>query len=177
MRAAPAVLVLLTAALPGCGMMEANLDVNTVCLGLPGYVIPGAGASGTVETTVAYDLGSSVPLLSQPNVRYALRLQQVELSPGPGPSAGDLGAIESVAISPLAPAGSSLPEPVLAQYVKGSDPHPTRIVATSRSGADLRRYLSSGTIELRIAAGGALPSEPWSADVQACFLLDVTVGY
>lgn len=161
----------------GCGMLDAKLEAQTVCFTLPDYPILGVPASGTLSTLVSYDLGSDLPILSEKGVSYTLVLKTMQLGVGEGSPAVDLGGIDDLTISPVAPAGTSLPEPTLVRYVKGADLHPTLLEAASSSGDDLAPYVSGGQVEFLATATGTLPASSWAADVKACFQLTVDVDY
>jgi hypothetical protein len=158
-------------------MLDAQLETRTVCFTVTGTPIPASGASGTVEADVEYDLGTALPVLGQPGASYSLTLQELDLSLGQGSAVADLGGVEELDISVLAPAGTSLPEPVLIRYLKGADPHPRRIVAAAETAVDLRPYIESGRVTFQALARGTLPAHPWTADTRACFLLDMSVQY
>lgn len=176
-RALVACLALAAGPLPsGCGMLDAQLEARTVCF-TRAALIPGASGSGTVETDVGYDVGAELPVLTQPGVSYTLALQELDLSVSPGSTPADLGGLDEVDVSVLAPAGTSLQDTQLLRYRKATDPHPLRIAAAAGKTPDLRPYIAGGQITFHTLASGALPSRPWTADARACFLLDVNVRY
>lgn len=160
-----------------CGLLDAQLETRTVCYTPTDNVIPGADGSGSVETDLSLDPGSALPVLSQPGASYRLSLQDLELSPGKGSSVTDLGGVDELDVSVIRPAGTSLPELELIHYLRGTDPHPPRIVAPSETGADLAPYLDGGQMAFHVLARGALPDSPWTAVLRACFLLNVKVDY
>ncbi len=161
----------------GCGMLDAKLEARTVCFTLPDYPIPAAIVPGALSTDITYDLGSDLPILSQDGVRYSLVMQRARLTVGARSPAVNLGDIDQLTISVVAPPGSGLPEPELVRYQRGADPHPTAIEATASSDADLAPYVSGGQVRFLASASGALPEHEWSADVTACFLLTADVSY
>lgn len=161
----------------GCGMLDAQLETRTACLTIGGVPIPGSTASGSVQTGVAFDLGDVLPALSRPGVSYRLTLQELDLSPGPGSTAEDLGGIHELEVSVLAPAGTNLPDPELIHYVRGPGAPPARIAAMAQGDVDLAPYVAGATITFHAVASGTLPAEPWTADARACFLLDIDVRY
>ncbi len=160
----------------GCGMLDAQLEARTVCF-TRGAVIPAASGAGTVETDVGYDVGAQLPVLAQPGVSYSISLQELDLSVPAGSGPADLGGIDEVDVSVLAPAGTSLTDAQLIRYLKGTAPNPTRIAAAAERSVDLRPYIADGQITFHVLATGALPDQPWTADARACFLLDVNVKY
>lgn len=179
-RALPGLLgaALLAASTSGCGMLDARLRAETVCFTTSGSAVPGAPAEGALATEITYDVGDDLPLLSEQGVSYTLALQRLTLSVSAGSPPVDLGAIEGLEVSAVAPPGSGLPEPTLVAYARGSEqPDPTAITAASPSGDDLAPYLSGGQLTFRAAATGAAPAHAWTADVEGCFLLTVDVDY
>ncbi len=159
----------------GCGL-DAQLEARTVCF-TRAALIPAASGSGTVETDIGYDVGAQLHVLTQPGVSYRLTLQELDLSVPPGSPPVDLGGVDEVDVSVLAPAGTSLADTPLIHYLKGADPHPARIAAAAERSVDLRPYLAGGWITFHTLARGALSPQPWTADARACFLLDVNVRY
>jgi hypothetical protein len=160
--------------LSACGL-DAKLEARTVCF-TRAALVPAASAAGTVEADVEYDLGAELPVLTQPGVTYSLSFQELDLSVAPGSAPADLGGVDEVDASVLAPAGSSLADTPVIHYVKGTDPHPTRIAAAAERQIDLAPYVTGGRITFHTLARGTLPSRPWTADARACFLLDVNVN-
>jgi hypothetical protein len=164
-------------ALSGCGVLTAKLEAKTVCATLADYQLPGSDESGAIDTDVTYDLGDSVPIVSDSGTAYDLKLQSVELSLGSDSGLTDLGGLEAASVGILAPPGTALPEPVLISYARGADLHPTSIVVDSPTGLDLQPYVLSKTVSLHVHAAGTLPTQPWHATMKACFALEVTLDY
>ncbi len=162
--------------LSGCGMLDAQLQARTVCFTRTA-VIPAASGAGTVDTDLSYDVSAELPALTQPGESYSITLQELDLSVPAGFAPVDLGGVDEVDVSVLAPTGSTLADTQLIHYLKGSDPHPTRIAAAAENSTDLRPYIAGGQITFHALARGALPDRPWTADARACFLLDVNVKY
>jgi len=171
--------LLLPLLLSACGMLDARLEARTACLTLPEYAIPGAAGAGELSTELSFDLGSALPILSEPDVRYRLRLREATLAVASSAAVADLGGLDAFAVSAVAPAGSALPEPELVRYERpaGGDPRPASVTAPATSDVDLAPYVDAGVLRLHAAARGTLPPSPWRATVTACFLLDVDVEY
>jgi hypothetical protein len=170
---APVALLLAT----GCGLLRAELEVKTVCATLPDYAMPATPVSGTFTTDLTYDLGADLDVLSDPDFSSSLRLQRLELVVAPGSGAIDLTGVETLSATVLPPAGASLPEVVAAQYTRGAAPSPTSLSATTLSDTNLVPYLDAGKALLHLEASGTMPTEPWTATVTACFLMEVAVDY
>ena len=172
-------LVLPLLLLSACGMLDARLEARTACFTLPEYAIPGATGTGELSAPLALDLGEALPFLSEPGVRYRLRLRDVTLGLESSAAVADLGGLDVFAVSAIAPAGSALPEPELVRYERppGADPRPASVTAPATSDVDLAPYVDAGLLRLGASARGALPSSPWRATVTACFLLEVDVEY
>lgn len=161
----------------GCDLLRADIEVKTVCATLPDYAMPGAPASGTFSTDLSYDLGSDLTVLTDSGYTSTLTLTSLELSVGSDSGATDLSQVESLDATVLAPNGSALPPLDAAQYSRGASASETTLFATSLSSANLVPYLQGGTVNLSLQAQGALPVDPWTATVTACFLLEVNMNY
>ncbi len=162
-------------ALAGCG--NATLEARTLCYTASGVTVPGASGSGTVATDLAYDLGSSIPELTNPGLSYSLTLQDVTLSPEKGTTLPALGGLDALDVSVLPPAGSSIPEVQVIHYVQAAGARPAVLHAAAQHQPNLRPYLSGGAIAFHVQATGTLPPDPWTVDAQACFQLQVNVQY
>lgn len=165
--------------LAGCGMLDARLEARTACFTLPEYAIPGATGTGQLSTDLSYDLGSALPILTEPGVRYRLQLRDVTLALTSGAPLADLGSLDAFAVSAVATAGSALPEPELVRYARtaGADPRPASVTAPATNDVDLAAYVDAGRLRLHATASGTLPPSPWRATVTACFELEVDVNY
>lgn len=163
-------------ALAACGpVLFAELKLSSVEVTLPRYQFP---AGQNTSTTITYDLGASVPVISKPNVDYDLRLTRMTLVLTSGPFS-NFDSFDSVRISALPPAGSTLPPLVLVDY---RNPHTTTgmttVTATSSTDADLKPYLAAGKIAvLAEYTGTQLIPTVWYADVTAEFLVRIRVDY
>ena len=160
-------------------MLDARLEARTACFTLPEAAVAGATGAGALSTELAFDLGSALPVLSEPGVEYELRLRDVTLAVASSASAVDLGGVDAFAVSVAAPPGSALPSPELVRYERtaGVDARPASITAPARGGVDLAPYVTDGWLRLDGTATGTLPAVPWRATVTACFLLEVDVEY
>jgi hypothetical protein len=171
------VAALSAAPLSGCSMLDATLEARTVCFTVTDYPITGVPVSGDLSLDIDYDLGSDLPVVSEKGVSYSLVLTHMDLSAGAASPPVDLGGVDLLDVSIVAPAGAGLPDAVLAHYLKGSDPHPVVLSAASSSDRNLAPYVTDGKVTFHTDAGGDLPTSDWTADVRGCFLLTVTVNY
>ncbi len=160
-------------ALAGCG--NATLEARTLCYTVDGVAVPGASGSGTVATDLAYDLGTALPDLTRPGTSYSLTLQEVTLSQGKGSPPSALGGLDQLDVSVLPPSGSSLPEVQVIHYLRKAGSPPAVLQAAAQHQPDLQPYLDGGRLGFHVQATGTLPRDPWTADAQACFLLEVSV--
>ncbi len=137
----------------------------------------GDAGSGTFATDLTYDLGADLDVLDDPDFTSSLRLQRLELAVSPGSGAIDLAGVEALSATVLPPAGSSLPEVVAAQYIRGDAPSATSLAASSLSDANLVPYLTDGKAELHLEASGDHADRALDGHVTACFLMEVSVDY
>jgi hypothetical protein len=170
-----AVLPLTAVLLARCGVLDARLEARTACVTVPDHVVPGAAGATEVSTELALDLGSALPLTGR-GVSYRLFLRDITVENAGTRS--DLGGIETVAVSALAPAGSPLPDPELARWDGTSGEAASwSLTAPATGETDLAPYAADGWLRLRATARGSLPPEPWVATLTACFRLEVDVRY
>lgn len=160
-------------------MLDARLEARTACFTLPDFVVSGATGTGQLSTDLEFDLGSALPVLSEPGVSYRLWLRDVTLDLASSSSLADLGGLDAFTVSPIPPADSALPAPELVRYERsaGGDPAPARITAPASGEVDLAPYVADGWLRLGATAAGTLPRAPWRASVTSCFVLEVDVEY
>lgn len=169
------------ALLAGCGgLLFAELEVPTVTVKLVDQAFPATPPGGDLVAEVRYDLGAQLPSITQPNVKYVLRLTGLELDLTSSSNVADFGGVQEVRIEAIPPAGSALAPVELVSYLKPPPPapqNPTSIVATGQANVDLAPYLVAGQLTLRVTAKGSLPASPWNASVLGSFFLKVTLDY
>jgi len=169
--------------LSGCGLLYAELEIPSTTITLMSQAFAGTPAGAPLVKDIPFDLGGNLPILTEKNVTFELRLTQMMVEIATGSVMGDFGDIESVTLSVLPPAGQTLPEEaIIASYTKApppADQHPTSISVAGMTNLDLGPYITSGAMTLRLKAvsltGAPIPD--WTADVGGEFYLKVRVDY
>lgn len=171
----------LSLALAGCGgpALFAELEMPSVEVTLPQYQFPGSVLGAPVAQEVSFDLGANVPVVNQSNVTIDLKLTRMTIVLNTGGALANFDQIDSVKITALHPATTTLPDLVLIDY---TNPHTatgmTSVTITSQTSAELTPYLDAGKITVRAEyAGSGLPSSTWTADISADFWIKVTLDY
>jgi hypothetical protein len=174
----------------GCSdpALFAQLDVPTVRLTLPSQSFPATDAAAQywcsptqsgpdcVAKDLSYDLSTQLPIVTKPNVSYALRLTTASIALQAEASGADLGGVKAVAIrlDPQATGGGI----VIASYTRSAaDPHPTSIAVAGDSSVDLAAYVRSGQLPLRVELTFDAPTPAFTADVTSTYELEVKVDW
>jgi hypothetical protein len=150
---------------------------------LPQHTFPGDPLGLQTAETVSFDVGANVPVVTEPNVDFDLKLTRMTLVLDTTGPLSNFDGFETVKISALHPSGDPALDLILLQYTKPAGAWGiTRISATSETDADLKPYLSAGVINVRAeyASDGfnpTLPTTDWTADVTADFWMRVKLDY
>jgi hypothetical protein len=171
------------ALLSGCGLLYAEMEIPSTTIMLERQTFAGAPAGAPLVKDISFDVGENLPILTEPDVSFELRLTRMMVVIAAGSPMGDFGDIRSVTLSALPPAGQTLPEEaVIASYAKApppADQNPTSIAVAGMTSLDLSPYVAAGSMTLRLRAesitGAAIPD--WTADVGGEFYLKVHVDY
>jgi hypothetical protein len=171
------------ALLAGCGLLYAELELPSTTITLKSQSFPGTGVGVPLVKDVDFDVGTQLPITTEKDVTFELRLTEMMVKISTGSAMGDFGDIESVTLSVLPPPGQTLPEEsIVAAYTRApppADQNPTSIAVAGMSNLDLAPYLAAGMMTLRLKAvsltGSAIPG--WTADVGGEFYLKVHVDY
>ena len=170
--------VVLSLLLAGCGdPFSASAEAEQVCFKQLREEIPAASAAPGDPARLLLDESlhvrtSDLSKLQEEDVDATLGLQSMRLSAPRGTFAG---AAFSVTLQPFADDGGDL---VLVEFpssaaggaihVERSGERDVLVADLTRLSADLLRFSSGEDVELRLRASGALPTEPWFADVEIC---------
>jgi hypothetical protein len=170
----------LLAALAGCGL-TADLQVERACARLPQQTfLPAVGVPGLPPGTfttppIPFTFGGAIPDMKKKGVTDAqLVFDSLDLT-----SSANLQFIQTLTLSVLPPAGSTLSKKTIATYTRPASSAPTTIHATG-DGANLVDYLDAGNFNLELAAQGdpnQLPQSSWTVDTRLCVDAKATVDY
>jgi hypothetical protein len=181
MRWAPMLVMLLG----GCdSLLDLRVQTEVLCVPVakqsfsPSMVPPGLPLAGTTSKTVMIDF--SKPLAQLPGkeagIKLDVRLDQVFIRTT---EPGDLGFVKRLKAS-LAPGNPAvdLPTVPLGEYLRPSPRMPTREVKIQSShDANVFAYLDKEPARLLFTATGSLPTEPFTADVEACVFVQSQAKY
>jgi hypothetical protein len=195
MRRVPlCLLALLAAALPGCdGLLFAELQVPSLHATLPSQSFPASDTSDRndwcdpsvafndppcIQTTLDYDIGGMVPILTDPSVTYDLRLTDVAIHLSAAQAGTDLTGVRSAAISVLTNPDDPASAVVVASYVRPAGTVPAASIGvTGNANLDLGPYLRGGALRVRAQLVIDRPTPAFLADVAAGFSLEVKLDW
>jgi hypothetical protein len=174
-----ALLAALPLAASGCGLFYAEIEASSVCLTLPRFAFPGVAGGQGLSVTVSYDLGAHLPVVTDPNVHYELRLSRMDtmLRAANGDPGYTFAAVESVRIFAHDPSGALPDAPLVAWQQDPAHPPADEISASGPMNVDLAPYVQGGVLGLRAEYAGGLPQGGFTADVRGCFFLRVSLDY
>jgi hypothetical protein len=174
--------------LAGCDgpLLFAELEIPDIRITLPSQTFPGtstalpqdwcAATPECVEKELSFDLGAEVPVVTEPNVTYHLRLTSVAIVLSATSLGTPLGGIEAVQISVLDPqSGEGV---VVASYEKTTE-SPTEIRVAGNSSIELGRYIAAGALQVRVELTYDLsnPTPEFQADVETGFAFDAKLDW
>jgi len=190
MRHALAALALALAACDG-PLLFAELSIPEIRVTLPGQTFPASDTTipanwcsaiqvdpPCIALTLDYDLGGNVPVLTEQNVTYDLRLTDVAIALSATEVGKDLSGVRLATIrvldDPLDPTAGV----VVASYVRPPGPvAPTTIAITGNANLDLGPYLEAGRLPVRVEVVLDAGTPAFLADVQVGFSLEVKLDW
>ncbi len=193
MRSATApLLAALALVVAGCGQpfLSARIDIPELRISDPPQTFPALGFDPSaacsflvptppacVAQTLAYDIGQEVPVVKEKGVTVDLRLTDVELALAAGGASSLQGIIEAE-VDVRDPATGGFVK--VASYVRPSPTAtPSTVTVSGSSNLDLASYLTSGSLDARLALQIDplfLPSG-FTATLDAGFSLVATLDY
>jgi hypothetical protein len=165
-------------------LLFAELEIPEIRITLPSQEFPPAALGppcslsqpGCVSQELSFDLGAEVPVVTEPNVTYHLRLTSLAIVLQSS-STADLDAFEAVRIVLTDPATGD--EVVLASYERSAADQ-TEIRVAGNAGVDLARYIVDGALDVR-AELTYDPTQPapggFTADVETGFAFDAKIDW
>lgn len=181
MRALRSLLPWLTLALlPGCREIAdtffvVNGETQQQCKTQQGLMFPAASGEGSLTYTLEFPLGQVGNDLPDGQLDTEFRLRLFELVVTGGDA--DLSGIQSAKVS-LRRSGST---ELIRTLVESNQPSQafsaTRLTLRGVEPASVPQLGRDEQVELVLEAQGTLPSQPWTADLQACVGLSSEVHY
>jgi hypothetical protein len=193
--------VALAAALAtACGdpLLFAELEIPSVRVTLPSQSFPGTVAgpdnqcldaggnvvASCIRQAFTYDLGAQVSVLNEDNVKPEVRLSELSIAltatcdPLLPTCVASFATVTQVAIWILGPAGSGLPDVVVAEYRRSAaNPAPAAIAVSGYSNVDLGRYVDAGVLSVAAEMKYDAATPAFTADVTGDFYLKVQLDY
>jgi hypothetical protein len=195
MRRAPTALLASLAAvlLSACDgpLLFAELQVPTVRATMPAQDFPASDTSDPtdwcstvqtdppcVQTTVDYDLGGMVPILTDPSVTYDLRLKEVAVTLSATETGKDLGGVKAASITVFTDPADPASAVVIASYVRPAGTvTPTTIAVSGNSNLDLGPYLRGGVLRVHAELVIDKLTPAFRADVTSGLSLEVKLDW
>jgi predicted small lipoprotein YifL len=177
--------------LAGCGgpLLFAQVEVPQVKITLPSQEFPATDAGSQywctptqtqpdcIAMSLAYDLGAQLPVVTEQNVTYAIRLTSLAIALATTSGGTDLGGVKAVAVR-VRDAAAGGDGVVVAGYARSdADPNPTAIAVTGNSNVDLAAYVQSGELDVRVEMTYDAPTPAFTADVTSTWSLDVKLDW
>ena len=164
--------------LVGCEQVFfAEVDVPQVCQKLPSQQfegVPPQFQQGKLERDFDYEVGQFLEGAEMGSLEGEAQLLSMTMSRLADSPA--LTFIDAASVQLLAPEGTELPPLKLIDYQKQATDSGDALNLVGGK-IDVLPYLRAGKVKLKTSLEGTLPSEPWSADVEACFHLRARVYY
>ncbi len=169
----PLLAALLAIFTTGCSpLFFAEVDEPLLCVTLISESFPAAPPGVPVDEDFQYDLGQKLSILDDKAVvERSLRLESMRITA----TGVDLSGVSSLRVTAEPQTGSgAAPVDVVDVELPASSGPVTVIDAVANDQVELAPYLFDGSnIAIRAHLEGALPSQPWSADVEACIHIKV----
>jgi hypothetical protein len=159
----------------GCGdpLFFAQVQETRLCLALANRSVPAAPAAAaalgpqTVTWAGDLDLGSKFPGIDKKDaVSGSIRMLSMTVS-----GSTDLAGVSSAAVTVSDAAGA----PTAFMHYAPPSPAPDQLVMTLDQDLNLLDRLQSGVLHYTITFTGTPPTTAWTADIESCLSLDVTI--
>jgi hypothetical protein len=152
-------------ALPGCPLLDAEVDAQEVCLTYPNFQVPAAGGQTQLKQSFVFDDLSSVHDLTKLDAN--LEFVRAEVRATSGIQSFDfIHAVHIVVAS--GDADSKLPPMTMYNCDGDCAPDGDRLEVPAAVGADAIAYLRSNSIKIDVDLEGQAPNVAWTMDVDVC---------
>jgi hypothetical protein len=177
--------------LAGCGgpLLFAQVQVPEVKIVLPSQTIPATDSGAQywcsptqtqpdcLATSLSYDLGAQLPVVTEKNVTYSIRLTTLAMALTAASGGTDLHGVKAVSVRVIDPAVGG-DATVVASYVRSdADPNPSAITVSGDSNLDLAPYVQSGQLGVRVEMTYDAPTPEFTADVTSTWSLDAKLDW
>jgi len=168
----PAALALL--ALTGCGdpLLFASVEETRICLTMPAQDMPAAPPIGdqTVTWSGDLDVGANIPGLDHPDaVTGSIKMLSLTTA-----GSTDLSGVAGADVTVTDANGQAIP---FMHYTRSAAPaEPTKLEMVLDQDMNLLDLLRAGNLHYTITFNGAPPQVAWTADVDSCFSVRITVA-
>jgi hypothetical protein len=176
--------------LAGCGgpLLFAELEIPQARITLPSQAFPATDAGAQywcsptqtqpdcIATTLSYDLGAQLPVITQQNVTYEIRLTALAIALATTGGGTDLHGVKAVSIRLRDATGAAGVE--VASYVRSpADPNPTSLAVTGNSNVDVASYVQSGKLDVVVQMTYDAPTPAFTADVTSTWALQAKLDW
>jgi hypothetical protein len=153
---------LLLVVLPGCPLLEVEVDAPEVRLTYPGVAVPAADAAPRIQSTFTFDDLSAIQELGELDAGVAFVRGEARIASG----LDDFSFVDAVTLSIASGDPASTLAPLTLYACDGDCPVDG---ASLDLPADVEQavlpYVTSGSIAITVDLAGALPAHPWTMDV------------
>lgn len=177
--------------LAGCGgpLLFAQVEIPKVQITLPSQTIPATDAAAQywcsptqtqptcVATTLSYDLGAQVPVVTQKNVTYEIRLTTLSMALAASSAGTTLAGVKAVSVRVIDPAVGGDGVEIASYTRSAADPSPTAISVSGNSNLDVAPYIQSGTLDVRLEMTYDAPTPEFTADVTSTWSLEAKLDW
>lgn len=160
-------------ALPGCPLLDVEVDAEEVCLSYPNFQVPAvAGGQKKINQTFVFDDLSAVKDLTDLDANVEFVRAEVRATSG----ITNFDFIHAVHIVVSGgTADASLPPMTMYDCNGDCVPEGDRLEIPAAVGNDAIKYLRADSIQIDVAFEGDVPAVEWTADLDVC--LKARAGY
>lgn len=153
---------LLLAVLPGCPLLDVEVDAPEVRLSYPGVAVPAAEQAPRVQATFAFDDLSAIEELGELDAGVAFVRGEARIAAG----VDDFRFVDAVALSIASGDPASTLPPLTLYACDGDCPvDGARLELPADAQQAVLPYVTSGSIAITVELAGELPARAWTMDV------------
>jgi hypothetical protein len=160
-------------ALPGCPLLDVEVDAQEVCLSYPNFQVPAAGTGETaLHQSFVFDDLSAVKDITKLDAN--LEFVRAEVRATSGIQSFDFIHAVHIVVASGDPA-STLPPMTMYHCDGDCAPDGDRLEIPAAVGADAIAYLRSSSVKIDLDFEGQVPAVAWTMDIDVC--MKARAGY
>jgi hypothetical protein len=162
-------------ALPGCPLLDVQVDAEEVCLSYPNLDIPAvAGGQTTLDQSFVFDDLSAVHDVTKLDAN--LEFVRAEITATSGITSFDFIHAARIVVASGDP-GTTLPPMTMYDCNGDCVPDGDKLEIPAAVGNDAIEYLRSNSIKIDLKFAGDVPSVKWTMDVNVCIKARASYSY